>query len=263
MLTAVKFLKPVSRGVTAPYLFSADDGEIYVVKFQTNRIGPKVLVNELLASRLGERWDLCFPPGGLISFSKEVLSQNPRLAAGVVPGVHFGCRFLHNCRYLNRILVAKAVNKQEMAGVMLFDHLLHNVDRTRNPRNLLIRKEESGWRIYAIDHSHLFYRGNWNEDLLGKLLGRIVINDLRSYGFLMRHYLTVDNFLPYLNSIKQTGDSVFADLVNGIPREWLPGDKDRDMLVNWLCRRRDYADQILDQLCCHLSDKSSKGKESP
>jgi hypothetical protein len=254
MLTAVKFLKPVSRGVTAPYLFAADDGEIYVVKFQTNRIGPKVLVNELLASRLGERWQLCFPPGGLISFSKEVLSQDPRLAVAVVPGVHFACRFLRDCRYLNRFLLEKAVNKQEMAGVMLFDHLFHNIDRTRNPRNLLVRKEEAGGRIYAIDHSHLFYRGNWNEELLGILLGRITINNLRGYGVLLRHYLTADDFLPFFNNIKQTGDDVFADLVNGIPREWLPGAKEREILINWLCRRRDYADQILEQLCSRLPE---------
>lgn len=252
MLAAVKFLKPVGRGVTAPYLFTADDGEIYVVKFQTNRIGPKVLVNELMAARLGERWNLSFPPGGLISFSAEALAQSQRLAAAAIPGVHFACRYLRGCRYINPELLSRAVNKQDMAGVMLFDHFFHNVDRTHNPRNLLMRKEDTGWRIYAIDHSHLFYRGKWTEASLEKLLGRIAINRQRAYGVLLKRYLTETDFLPYLESIKQTSNEVFSDLVKGIPREWLPGEREREVLTDWLCRRRDSVDEIYARLSSYI-----------
>jgi hypothetical protein len=255
MLAAVSHLKPVGRGVTAPHLFAADDDETYVVKFQANKIGPKVLVNELLAARLGQRWDLCFPPGGLIYLSQEVLAKEPYLSHRVQPGVHFASRFLSGCRYLNRILLHKAVNKRDMAGVMLFDHLFHNVDRTRNPRNLLIRKETAGWRLYAIDHSHLFYRGRWTQESLNKLATIISVNHQRSFGVLLKHYLQADDFLPCLQKVAETNDADFAEVVNEIPREWLPGADERELLTNWLCQRRSYADEIVNQLCSLISPR--------
>ena len=249
MLTAVKHLGPVGRGVTAPHIFTADDGEVYIVKFQTNRIGPKVLVNELLAARLGELWGLCFPPAGMIAISQAVLAQSPLLVRRVSPGVHFASRFLRDCRYIDGKLLHKAINKQELAGVILFDHLFHNIDRTRNPRNLLIRKEKDGWRVYAIDHSHLFYRGNWSEESLHKLADRVTINRQRAYGILLRRYLTEADFLPYLQKVEATSDATFADLVTEMPQEWLPGAKNRELLISWLCQRRGYAATIVDRLC--------------
>lgn len=249
MLTAVKYLRPVGRGVTAPHIVQANDGEVYIVKFQTNRIGPKVLVNELLASRLGEWWELCFPPSGIIEISQEVLAQSPNLARQISPGLHFASQYLRGCRYINRHLLHKAINKQEMAGIMLFDHLFHNVDRTRNPRNLLIRQEDKGWRLYAIDHSHLFYRGNWSEESLGKLIDRVVINRQRAYGVLLNQYLSKADFLPYLERVNATSDAIFANLVMEVPQEWLPGAKERELLTTWLCQRRSYADILVERLC--------------
>jgi hypothetical protein len=255
MLAAVSHLKPVGRGVTAPHLFAADDGENYVVKFQTNKIGPKVLVNELLAARLGQRWELCFPAGDLIYLSQEVLNQNFGLSYRVEPGFHFASRFLPGCRYLNRLLLHKAVNKPDMAGVMLFDHFFHNVDRTRNPRNLLIRPEPGGWRLYAIDHSHLFYRGRWTEESLNKLATIISINRQRSFGVLLNHYLQPDDFLSCLQKIEATRDAEFSEVVDEIPREWLPGAEERELLTGWLCQRRSYAAEIVAQLSALISPR--------
>ncbi len=252
MLAAVSYLKPVGRGVTAPHIFFADDGKAYVVKFQSNRLGTKVLVNEWLAAALGQRWQLCFPPAGMLYLSQAVIDQG-HLTGHVQPGIHFGSRFLSDCRYLNRGLLHKAVNKADMAGVILFDHLFNNVDRTRNPRNLLVQPTAEGWRIYAIDHSHLFFRARWTPEFLGKLAERIVINGQRSFGALLRHYLQADDFLPFLRHIEATTDADFAGIINEIPREWLPGDEERDVLINWLCRRRGYAAEIVDQLCRFVS----------
>lgn len=252
MLTAVSYLKPVGRGVTAPHLFSADDGESYVVKFQSNKLGPKVLVNEWLAARLGQRWQLCFPPSDMMALSQDVIGQG-HLSYRVQPGVHFASQFIHGCRYLNRFLLHRAVNKAEMAGVILFDHLFHNVDRTRNPRNLLAKQTTTGWRIYAIDHSHLFIRGKWTPDSLEKLVEKVMINNQRFFGALLRRYLQADDFLPFLQAIETTTDADFAAIVNEIPREWLPGDEERELLIRWLSRRRGYAPDIVEQLCRLIS----------
>lgn len=249
MLKAVSYLKPMARGVTSPQLFAADDGAAYVVKFQTNTIGPKVLVNELLAARLGELWGLCFPPADMIQLTDEVLAPLYPLFRRVPAGLHFASRYLRGCRYLSRNLLTRADNKQDMAGVILFDHLFHNVDRTRNPRNLLIRREDSGWRLYAIDHSHLFYKGNWTVAYLGSLAERVAINRQRAFGVLLKHYLSAADFAASLERVNATTDSMFACLVKEIPQEWLPEANERTALLEWLCRRRDMAALIAEQLC--------------
>ncbi|MDU4960850.1 MAG: HipA family kinase [Sporomusaceae bacterium] len=252
MLTAVFHLRPMSRGVTAPHLFTADDGGVYVVKFQTNRLGPKVLVNELLAAELGRRWQLCFPESALIYVDPKAVGHHSSLAR-FEPGLQFASRFLPNCRYLDPVLLRKAVNKSDMAGVMLFDHFFHNVDRTRNPRNILIRREERGWRLYAIDHSHLFYRGRWTPQSLARLETGVSVNRGRAFGDLLAHYLQPADFTAALQRLEATTDADFREVVNMIPREWLPGAEERELLTGWLCRRRGYAASIAAKLCALIS----------
>lgn len=75
MLTAVEYLGSVGVGVTVPRVFRADDGNIYVVKLQSNPMGAKVLVNEYIACWFGERMELCFPPSDLIQIEEQVLKK--------------------------------------------------------------------------------------------------------------------------------------------------------------------------------------------
>lgn len=246
MLVALDYLGPVGRGVTSPQLFRASDGKIYVVKLQNNRLGPKILANELLGARLGEILGLCFPPGDVIKIDEQLVKKNRRLsAAGVRPGRHFGCRYLSGTRYLCSHNLFKAVNQSEMAGVMLFDHLFHNLDRTLNRRNLLLRREAGGYRIYAIDNSHLFRRGVWTRELLEKLAPQIKINHYRTYGTLLKHCLQPDYFNSYLTKIQQLSDCGLKEMVAGIPEEWLPQTSDRQILEQFLITRRDMAEEIV------------------
>jgi hypothetical protein len=246
MLTALAHLGAAARGVTSPQLFRADDGRVYVVKLQNNRLGPKVLANELIAARLGEALGLCFPPSGVIKLEERVLERSRRLAAaGVAPGRHFACRFLSGTEYLCRHNVARAVNRPDMAGVMLLDHLAHNVDRTLNRRNLLLRREERGWRIYAIDNSHFFRRACWTEATLARLAPRIKVNRHGVYGTLLRHYLQPADFAPYLATVQGWSDEFLAGVVAGVPGEWLPHDAERQAAVRFLQARRDLAVEVV------------------
>lgn len=256
MLDALDYLRPVGRGVTSPQLFRASDGKIYVVKLQNNRLGPKILANELLGARLGEILGLCFPPGDVIKIDEQLIKKTRRLsAAGVKPGRHFGCRFLSATRYLCPHNVFKAVNQSEMAGVMLFDHLFHNLDRTLNRRNLLLRREVGGFRIYAIDNSHLFRRGVWTRELLEKLAPQIKINGYRTYGTLLKHCFQPEYFNSYLIKIQQLSDRCLAELVAEIPEEWLPQTSDRQILEQFLITRRDMAGEIVTCLSALIPSK--------
>jgi hypothetical protein len=249
MLTAVTYLGAVGLGVTSPQLFRADDGEVYVVKLQNNRLGTKVLVNEFLASRFAIAMDLCFPPGGLISIDEQVIQKSRRLrAAGVKTSPHFASKYLSNTTYVVRRNLFKAVNKSQMAGVMLFDHMFHNVDRTWNRKNLLARREDNRYVLYAIDNSHLFRRGRWNVDALARLERKVSVNYRRAYGWLLKYYLTAEDFYPYMTKVRALTDEALSDIVLDIPLEWLPREEERQALLKFMIVRRDMVDEIARRL---------------
>ena len=263
MLTAVMYLGAVGLGVTSPQLFRADDGKAYVVKLQNNRLGPKVLVNEYLACRLANLLGLCFPPGGLIRLDEVLLQKSRRLrSARVSPGVHFASQYISGSRYVVRANLAKAENKSDMAGVMLFDHMFHNLDRTWNRRNLIICRQDEACLIYAIDNSHLFKRGKWNIDWLAKLEPQIIMNYRRAYGWLIKYFLTVEDFEGYIAKVKALTEEEINQIITDIPVEWLPDEKEREALMHYITARRDMVDKIAMPFITLLTDKGRITSES-
>jgi hypothetical protein len=255
MLTALEYLGSVGIGVTSPQLFRADDGKVYVVKLQNNRMGPKVLVNEYVACWFGQRMQLCFPPSDLIELTTKVLQKSRRLKMmGLKQGPHFASQYLHHNRYVTRRDLQKAINKDAMAGVMLFDHLFHNVDRTKNRKNLLVRHEEEAYVLYAIDNSHLFVRGRWNEERLEKLTNKVVVNHYRAYGWLLKNFLSVEDFVPYVAKVKDITKDELTELVHSIPPEWLLKDGESEALLRYMMARCSLVDDIAQKLYQSIPD---------
>jgi len=255
MLMALEYLGSVGVGVTSPQLFRANDGKVYVVKLQNNCMGPKVLVNEYVASWFGTYMGLCFPPSGLIEIDQQVLQEKRRFRRRVIkPGPHFASQYLHRNRYVTRHDLQKASNKTAMAGIILFDHMFHNIDRTKNRKNLLVCHEDAVYMLYAIDNSHLFVRGRWNAESLEKLAGKITINHWRTYGWLLKHFLERSDFIPYATKVKSLGQHKLAALVQSIPEEWLPKSKEREALLSYMNTRCLMVDEIVSKLCQSIPD---------
>jgi hypothetical protein len=255
MLIAVKYLGNVGVGVTSPQLFRADDKKVYVVKLQNNRVSSKVLANEFLAAKFGEIMDLCFPASDIINITEKTVQENRQLLElGVISGRHFASRFLNRAKYVGKNNLDKAVNIVEMAGVILFDHLFHNSDRNSNRKNLLLRQEAAGYKIYAIDNSHLFESGSWTLGSLNSLRSKINIYYRDCYGLLLRKCLSPQDFLPYLEKITQLTDEHIVNLVQEIPNEWLPEKSERQELIHYIKLRRDMVDKIREKLCNHIPE---------
>lgn len=255
MLTALEYLGSVGIGVTTPQLFRANDGKVYVVKLQNNPMGPKVLINEYVACWFGVRIELCFPSSDLITIDKQIVKRNRRLqSAGICLGPHFASRYLPDNRYVTRYELKKAVNKRAMAGVMLFDHMFHNVDRTKNRKNLLVCHEEGNYVLYAIDNSHLFVRGRWNKESLRKLVEKITVNHWRVYGWLLKNFLTPEDFHFYVAAIKNISDEELIGLVKSIPKEWLYKEGEGEALLRYMIQRRNMVDEIVAVLCQSIPD---------
>lgn len=255
MLTAIEYLGAVGVGVTAPQIFRASDGKVYVVKLQNNPMGPKILVNEYIACWFGSRMELCFPPGDMLEIDKQLLRKNRRLrAAGVIPKYHFASQYLHSNRYVGRNNLYRATNKRELAGVMLFDHMFHNIDRTKNRKNIIVCIEEGAYVLYAIDNSHLFVRGRWKIETLEKLVSKISVNRRRSYGWLLKYFLVAGDFTSYTDKVKDIREEELIELVESIPKEWLPKEEEREALLGFMIKRCNMVNDIALYLCQSISD---------
>ncbi|MEN6411559.1 MAG: HipA family kinase [Veillonellales bacterium] len=250
MLTAVEYLKNVGVGVTTPQFFRGNDGNVYVVKMQHNRLGTKVLASELLAAKIGELLGLCFPPGGIIQITEDLLQKNSCLPeAGAKPGIHFASKYLNNCRYVEKHNLNQVINISDMAGIILFDHMFHNKDRTYNRKNLLLRQEPAGYKLYAIDNSHLFRSGNWTIESLARLRSSCNVYYGYFFSLLLKKYLTPLDFRPYREKVSRLRDEQIEGLVGEIPEEWLSNEAERQALTNYIKIRRDMVEKIREELC--------------
>ena len=250
MLMAIEYLGEVGVGVTVPQFFRAQDGNIYVVKFQNNLAGSRVLVSEFFAAKIGGIMGLCFPPSDIIKIDEQMLnSHSCLLELGLEPGRYFGSLYLEHAQYIGKDRLHKAVNIPEMAGVILFDHMFHNADRAKNQKNLLLQLEDEKYKIYAIDNSHLFRSSRWTIDSFEKLGTKIKTYYFQHYRNLLKDLLAAEDFIPYLELVKKMSNEQLDCIVSEIPDEWLPDERERLALADYTKLRRDMAEEIWEKLC--------------
>lgn len=250
----------IGVGVTAPRLMLGADGHLYVVKLMNNKVGPKALANEWLGWRLARRIGLCVPRCEQVEVTRSLLVRSPRLRkVHAAEGVHFGSRYLAGCEYVGRGVMQRAVNKDEVVGVMLFDHLLYNDDRTLNRKNFLARWEGRGYHIYAIDHSHLLGSGRWSAESLLRRSETDSVNQRRVFGWLLRYHLTKDKLAPYVTRILSITEDEVRAVLEEIPPEWLT-EAERDVVLRfWQMRQREVVD-IAERLARSAADMHRRAK---
>ncbi len=260
MISIKRDLGAMGVGVTSPRLMLGSDGRRYVVKLMQNKVGPKVLANEWLGFRLARRVGLCVPRGEMVCIPSALVHKNQYLRkVRADEGVHFGSRYLAGCEYVGRRVMRLAVNKDEVVGTMLFDHLLYNDDRTLNRKNFLARWEGRGWRIYAIDHSHLLGSGRWTEETLLRRGESHTVNERRAFGWLLRHYLTREKLAPYVERILSVENDEVAEMVAEIPPAWLT-DRERDTVMRFWQSRRGQTEEVADRIADLAADIHRRAK---
>ncbi|MFC7322415.1 HipA family kinase [Halobacillus campisalis] len=253
MLKAVKYVGAMSKGKTRPQLFECDDGQQYVVKFMSNPISPnanKLLVHEIIANRLAQRLSLPIAKGEVIYFSKEVIENSPQISEfKVKPGPHFGTIFYKNkARPTNMDRIKKCKNLQEMAGVMVFDHWVHNRDRSNNLWNLIIDEGEDENKLYMIDHAGCFYSSRRSKEKLRDRAPSINFHWGKTYKN-FRPLLTQKTlFKHYVEKIEQFPDAEIKDIVFSTPGEWEPDPVELEAIYEYLTFRKAKVKEITDNL---------------
>jgi len=122
------------RGGAQSHLMRCSDGHYYVAKFQNNPQHCRVLVNELLGTRLAARLGLPTTPVALVEVSEELIRLTPELCVELPrsriacqAGLQFGSRFpgdprrlaLHD--FLPDEQLREVANLHDFAGMLVFD----------------------------------------------------------------------------------------------------------------------------------------------
>ena len=133
MLRATEQIRRM-RGGAQSHLMRCSDGNHYVVKFQNNPQHRRILVNELLGTRLARRLGLPTTPVEIIHVSEELIRLTPELCMEMprtrVPcqaGLQFGSRYPGDprCLTLHDFLpdeqLRQVENVHDFAGMLVFD----------------------------------------------------------------------------------------------------------------------------------------------
>lgn len=239
------------RGGAQSHLMRCDDGDYYVVKFQNNPQGVRILANELLATRLAARLGLPTAAASvvlveqrLIEFTDDLVMQ---LGRGSMPchlGMQFGSRYPGSPAetvvydFLPAEHLSEVSNLQDFCGMLVFDKWVCNT----NGRQAIFfgAKNQTSYQAQMIDQGFCFNAGEWNfpdAPLRGIYARHRVYDSVRG----------IDSFEPWLSRIEtRVAETVLDEIQGEIPPEWYDDDSDAlNQLLEHLWRRRKLVRELL------------------
>ena len=245
-LEPVKYLETLSG--KAAHLLLFNDGNRYAVKCKNNFHGTRELVNEFVIARLGQHLSLPVVPIQLVDMREHQIQFIPKkYAANYKPGTQFASLFIDNCRGLSseppHPTKAEIKNSQILAGILVFDHWVHNTDRTKS-NILLERLPEGKYDIHMIDHGKCFPGGyKWNKAKLQKRdkFKKDSIVHIWTLGMLDDPSILTS----YMEQILALPETVIEKVVQEIPADWDVSLQDKEALVAYLTiQKKTFADSV-------------------
>jgi hypothetical protein len=263
MLQALEEIRRM-RGGAQSHLMRCSDGHYYVVKFQNNPQHRRILVNELLGTRLAARMGLPTTPVAIVWVSGELIRLTPELGIEMprsrIPcqaGVQFGSRYpgdprrltLHD--FLPDEQLRKVKNLHEFAGMLVFDKWTCNTNgrqtlfyrETAEPPGgdaVEAEKEDSHYRTLMIDQGFCFNAGEWN-------FPDAPLRGLYARNRVYEGVTGKESFAPWLERLEnRITERVLDELMREIPPEWYEDDLgELAHLAEQLHRRRTQVPELL------------------
>jgi len=266
MLFAIEQIRRM-RGGAQSHLMRCSDGNYYVVKFQNNPQHRRILVNELLGTRLAARLGLPTTAVEIVHVSEELIRLTPELCMEMprsrVPcqaGPQFGSRYpgdprrltLHD--FLPDEQLRAVENLYAFAGMLVFDKWTCN---TNGRQTLFFREEphrafaqgnghetdegrDGSYEAVMIDQGFCFNAGEWNYP-------DAPLRGLYARNRVYEGVIGMESFAPWLKRLeKSITERVLSEMVSKIPPEWYEDDYDAVMhLLEQLYRRRTRVPELL------------------
>ena len=239
------------RGGAQGHLMLGADGNAYVVKFQNNPQHIRVLVNELIATRLASAIGLSAPTCDVVDVTEWLIENTSDLDIDLGPrrercraGLCFGSRLVgglmpgHLFDYLPEEQLVEVKNLREFAGILAFDKWTCNV----NGRQAVYLKKPREKRYHAtfIDFGYCFNAGEW------------VFRDAPLRGVFARNavYKSVTGWQslePWVSRIEELEPQTLWEIAETVPPEWYGGDVSAiEALVEELVQRRQRVRELID-----------------
>ncbi len=245
------------RGGAQSHLMRCSDSNYYIVKFQNNPQHRRILVNELLGTRLAEKMGLPTTPativhvsGKLIDATDELVMELTRYRVPCAPGLQFGSRYYGNPKddkplhSIPRYELQYVSNVSAFVGMVIFDKWVCNTD---GRQCLFLRGYSGRYSMVGIDQGFCFNQGEWN------------FPDAPLWGFyrdvtVYRHVRCIEDFEPWLRRIEtEFSFNTLLDAAKDIPPEWYDyKDEALIQLLRKLDRRRTKLRELLNEWCPKL-----------
>ena len=255
------------RGGAQSHLMRCSDGNYYVVKFQNNPQHRRILVNELLGTRLAARLNLPTARVEIIEVSEELIRltyelamEMPRSRISCQAGLQFGSLYpgdprrltLHD--FLPDEQMREVTNLHDFAGMLVFDKWTCNTngrqavffpeplrDASVPVRNTSMESPESSsdetlawsYKAMMIDQGFCFNAGEWNYP-------DAPLRGLYARNRVYEGVTGMESFAPWLDRLeRQVNERVLASLLEEIPPAWYEDDYDAlTRLLEQLYQRR-------------------------
>jgi hypothetical protein len=239
------------RGGAQAHLMRCDDDGYYVVKFQNNPQGQRILANELLGTRLAARLGLAAPQATVVEVREELIAHTEdlvmQLGRGRAPcraGLQFGSRYPGSPAetvvfdFLPEEQLRAVVNLTDFCGMLVFDKWTCN---TNGRQAIFFRQgSESHYQAQMIDQGFCFNAGEWNfpdAPLRGLYARHCVYESVRG----------IESFEPWLARVEERMTELLVEeIYSEIPPEWYEFDPDAlEKMLEHLLRRRKLVRELI------------------
>jgi hypothetical protein len=230
------------RGGSQPHTLRCSDGHYYVAKVPNNPQGVRILVNELLGSRLAALLRLPVAIGRVILVEQELIRYSPEMVIqnnlGETPcqaGMWFGSCYPVDPRFgeVDDLLpLSETTNHVDFLGMLVFDKWAGNTDG----RQVVFSRNRECRHFTAvmIDQGFCFNATEWNfpdSPLRGRYCRTGTYDGVKG----------MDSFEPWLSRLEsEIDENALLSAAHGIPPEWYEGQADSlcDLLEKLDHRRR-------------------------
>jgi len=275
MLHALEQIRRMRGGAQA-HLMRCSDGNYYVVKFQNNPQHRRILVNELLGTRLAARLNLPTARVEIVEVGEELISltydlamEMPRSRVPCHAGLQFGSLYpgdprrltLHD--FLPDEQLRAVWNLHDFAGMLVFDKWTCNTNgrqtvffrpTTEQPGRITqdeparttpeerSQKEMSdrAYKAMMIDQGFCFNAGEWNYP-------DAPLRGLYARNRVYEGVTGMESFGPWIERVeRRITERVLAEILHEIPPAWYEDDYDAlTQLAEQLYRRRTRIPELL------------------
>jgi hypothetical protein len=234
----------------SPYLCTCENERV-VVKFAENIQGPRGLINEYIAFEIGRILKLPMPES---YFVKVPTDSNLSITTHgeerlLEKRIAFGSKYLEKATAIySERFIATCSNKSDMLLIILFDHLIHNVDRNTNLANTLFQSNTK--LIYIIDHERIFGAGNiWDKHTCHRGENdKFRVESFQGntlYGMINRNVNLMAQIPLAVSRIKSVGKMDLKNIIDHIPKDWDCNEEDRNALLSYLTTRFSRVDELV------------------